>query len=320
MKTFGELKDNVAVLAQRSGDNDYKDKIGVWLNLSLDILANIYDYWPELQDVHNFTTVSGTGDYFLPTFFDKPFRIYDLTNKKKLTIEVEENYFDSSVSNVANATTQSSPSTARFYGISAVKRQVAAGGGTVQSKSSSATDTDSPVVRVEGFLDSDLMTHGFEDITISASTPTTAVAGTTTFYKITHVSKSKDTNGFITLEDSSGNDLAIIDNISRISRYPVVKIGLIPSQANSMRVLYKRKSRKLVDNEDYPFIDADDFLITNSWGYALSQEREGVERANVAWKKAQETLESILVNKIGKFGPDFQHKINNTFSQAHRNR
>ena len=318
MKNFNELKNNVGVLSQRKADTDYLTKIGVWINLAQDFLFNVYDEWIELQDIHNFSTVASTEDYFMPTRFDKPLRIFDITNNKKLDIETEVTYFESNIANVADANEVAAPQTARLYGSSPVTKQISASGDTLQVKSSSSSDTGAFVVRVEGFIDSSRTVIGFEDITISTSTPTTFVAGSTTFYQITHVSKSGDTVGFVTVADSSSNTLVLMSSIDRVMNHKIMKLGLIPSQANSMRILFKKKNNKLVNDNDYPFVDADGFLIMQAAGLALIQDKDRVDLGQAYLGKAKEELNALLNNRLGELGPDYQNKMVTSIAQAHR--
>lgn len=319
MEHFKGLKDNVGVLSQRSVDADYLTKIGVWVNLSVDFLYRSYDWWPQLQATpFNFSTVDGTEDYLMPNQFDKPLRVVDLTNKKGLSIRTEEEYFDGNLGSIADATKEKSPSIARMFGVEGVQTPISSSGDTVKVKSSSASDTGNIVIRIEGYIDSGLTIIDFEDITVSSGTPTTFVAGSTTFYKITHASKSADTVGYITIANSSETTLSTIASFERVLMHKVMKLGKIPNQVNSMRVLYKRKNRKLVNDNDYPFVDADDFIILNSHGFALSQEKESVLRAEIIWKKAGETLLAVLTNVQGSLGPDYQHQILSNFTRSHR--
>lgn len=317
MNNYKELKEDTAVLLQRSGDADYITKIGVWINLAHTFLYNIYDYYTALQDIHNFTTVASQENYVMPNRFNKPLRIYDLTNKKKLRIDVEEKYFDVNVVNIADAT-EGIPDVVRLYGETGVQTPISTSGNTVQVKSSSSSDNNNPVVRIEGFINSARTIMGFENITVSSSSPTTAVAGTVTFYEITHVSKSIDTVGFITIENSSGVTLATMDDIDRVLRHKVMKLGLIPNSANSMRILFKKKHKKLVNDNDYPFTDADDFLKLEAAGYGMAQDREVESKAPTMWNKAKDALNSILTNENSNLGPSFQHKFITSFNQAHR--
>lgn len=316
MRNFGELVEDTAVMAQRSGDADYKDKTKVWLNLSHEFLFNVYDYYLELQDIHNFDTVADQEDYPMPSRFDKPLRIFDLTNDRKIDIETEETYFDANIANIADAVTDK-PNVARMFGVVGVTTPISTSGDTVQVKSSSTSDAGNFIVRVEGFINSDLTVLDYEDITISAASPTTFVAGTKTFYKITHVAKSDNTVGFITLADSSEITLELLSGTQRVSRHRVMKLGKIPDDTYSIRILFKRGIPKLVDDNDYPFIDADNFMILNSAGYAYTQDREG-NRANNIWAKAKEALQEVMRNQNSKLGPDFQHKLNTMFVQSHR--
>jgi len=317
MYNYGELKTNVATLVQRSGDADYKTKIGVWLNLGQDFLFNVYDYYTELKDKHNFTTVDEQEDYSMPLRFDKPLRVYDITNDKKLTIKTEEQYFDANIANIADGET-GKPEFARIYGVKATITDISSLGNTVKAKSSSVSEDAATTVRVEGYINSDQTIIDFEDIVVSASDPTTYVSGTKTFYGIIHNSKSRDTTGYITIADSDGVVLAYIPSIVRVLRHKVMKLGLIPDGKYSMRVLFKKKITKMVDDNDYPFIDADSFLTYDAVGWAYAQEKEALERAATAWAKAKEMLTSLLTNQNAKLGPDYQQKITSMWASAHK--
>ncbi len=314
MYTFKELKNNIAVILQRSNDANYKTEIGTWINLSIQSLYNRYDYFHELKGVHNFTTVDGTALYYMPSDFEKPMRFYDITNDKSINILTEEEYFDGNIANIADAN-EASAEYAYFKEVVGVKVQVATTGDTLQAKSSSASDT-AEIVRVEGYLDSDLTIVGYENITV---TGTTAVAGTTTFYKILNVSKDSDSTGYITLENSSGTDLAILSQTDRVLRYKAFRLGKIPDDSTtSMRVLYKKKAKKLVNDYDYPFIECDDYLIYNAASLGLQQNKDTLDRAVMMQKMAGEALMGILLNQNTKLGPGYQNKMVNSLAQAHR--
>lgn len=318
MRNFGELKNDVGVLVQRSDDSDYLTKIGVWLNISHKLLADIYDYYNDLQDVHNFTTVSGTETYGLPNRFDKPFRLYDLTNKRKLEIITEEEYTDSNLVSIINATT-GKPGYARIYGVRGSTTVISTSGDTVQVKSSSSSDTGGIIIRIQGYIDSALLIEDFENITISATSPTTYVAGTKTFYKITHISKSANTTGYITIANSSGTVLEYLAPVERVARHKVLKLGLIPNAAISMRLLFKKTIFEMVNSYDYPFTECDAYLTLDVWGWALKQDKQD-QQAEFAWNKAKDALEILLTNQGNKLGPDYQHKVISAWAQAHRNR
>lgn len=225
--TFLQLKQRVAVLAQRvtydvDGNATYDDvflaQAGVWIQLAEKLLAEIYDYWTELQGVHNFTTGDGTETYSMPSDFDKPLRVYDLTNEKQLTPITEEEYFDSNISAIADAD-EGKPDKYRIFGVS--------------------------------------------------------------------------------------------------SRLKQMKLGKIPDDAYSVRVLYKKVPAGMSANDDYAFIDADRYLIFDSYGYALKQAKEDM-KANFAWEKAKEALQILLNNQMTKLSPKYQHKITSRWLQAHR--
>lgn len=134
-KTFLELKQATAVLTQHTGvdenddityDANFLAKAGTWIQLSHKLLAEIYDYWIELQGKHNFSSADGVEAYDMPADFDKPLRIYDLTNKKKITVITQEKYYDANISAIADAT-EGIPDKARFYGVSSERVQLELG-------------------------------------------------------------------------------------------------------------------------------------------------------------------------------------------------
>lgn len=319
MYSFSELKTNIATILQRSGDAAYVTKIGQWVNFGLDFAYRSYDYYAELEDEFNFTTVDAQESYYMPPSFGMPLRVYDLTNTKKLAIWTRESYFDSNISSIANAD-EGAPDKAMLYGISPVMRTIAATGITLKAKSSSLSDTQSQVVRVEGYIDSSMLIVDYEDITISSGTPTTYATATIpkTFYKITHITVSSDTAGYITVADSAGNVMAQIGPTQRAGRYPVLKLGLIPDDAYSFRVLFKRNIQKLVNDNDYPFVDADEFFINYGVAYGLSEEKENVERAQQLFTRAESILMMVIRAEQTRLGEDFQHKMVSRTAQAHR--
>lgn len=316
MRTFSELKTDSAELVQRNGDETYETFLGKWLNSSLKFLARQYDYWLELRGEHNFTTEDGVANYYLPSDFSKPFRLFDITNDKKIIHLTEDEYLDANIAVVANAN-EADADTYYFKEVVGVKKQIATTGDTLQAKSSSASDT-SVVVRVEGYLDSDLLILGFENITVTGIAATTATSPST-FYKITKVSKSADSVGYITLEDSSDNDLAILQDIDRVLFHTVIQLRKIPDDSTTdMRMLFKKTFRKLVNANDYPFVDCDEFLMYNANALALAQEKETVERASFFRSLAKDELQSLLSDQISSMGTDYQHKMVSAFAQAHR--
>ncbi len=319
MYTYSELISKVAIILQRSGDATYLPKIGDWINFAQEYAFKAYDYYAELEDTYTLATVSGTEAYYLPSSFDKPLRIYNLTNSTKLTMWTEESYEDSNLSNILNLNT-SVPTKARLFGISPINNTIAAIGITCKAKSSSLSDTAGYIIRIEGYIDAAMTVIDYETITITPGTPTTFATATTpkTFYKITRITKSADTTGFITVANSAGTTIALIASTERQSRYPVLKLGLIPDGVYSIRILYKRRTNKMVNDNDYPFIDADEFYINYAVAFGLSEGKETIERAEQLWGRADKVLLDVIRNQQTRLGEDFQHKMVSRSSQAHR--
>lgn len=316
MLNFSEIKTKIGRLAQRANDTNYATLIGDWVQLSHRTLADIHDYWTELQETYSFNTADGTETYQLPNNFDKPFRLYDLTNKIVVTPKTEEEYSDNNLSNIASATEGNSDQY-RIYGVSGVSTPISTSGDTVKAKSSASTESAATVVRVEGYLDSANLIMGYENITIPAASASTYVAGTTTFYRITHISKSANTTGYITIANSAGTVLEYLAPNERVAKHKIMKLGLIPDGTHSMRLLYKKRAPEMVNDYDYPFTECDNFLIMDGLGYAFSQDKE-TQRADYAWKKAEEALRILLMSQSNKLGPDYIHRIISKWMELHR--
>lgn len=222
MLSYVDLKTKVGELVQRSDDSDYLTKIGTWINFAYIFIVDAYDFWTELHETHDFTSTASLETYNMPTDFDKPLRIYDITNDKKLNIITEEKYFDANIANMADL--------------------------------------------------------------------------------------NEDVPDYARLSETSGTGTSVVK---------VLKLGLIPDDAYDYRVLYKKRVSFMSADTDAPFVDCDRYLIMDAWGWALKQEKQD-QLAIVAWQKASEALQILLSNQASKLGPDYQHKIESTWSTAHR--
>jgi len=315
MLTFKELKERAADLAQTS-EAELKTQLGNWINLLLENLYNTYDYIDELKDRYTFTTTDGTETYYMPSDFGKAFRMYDFTNNKKINPDVEQDYTDANIANVADST-EADAETYYFTEVVGVNVQISTSGDTVQVKSSSTSDTTEKV-RVEGYLDSGLLTLGSETITLNGTTAATATSPLT-FYKITHFSKSADTTGFITLQNSSSTDLGILGDVERVARYKAFELRLIPDDSTtSIRVLYKKKFRRLVNDNDYPFVDADAYLTFGAAAMGLRRDKENIQLVQFIDSERDKALVALLTNLDGSLGTDFQQSMQSSIMAAHR--
>lgn len=281
---------------------------------------NAYDYWQALKKAWTFSSVQAQEKYYLPSDFDKPYRIYDLSNNAKLVITNREEYFDANIANISGAV-QGQPYWAMFYGIEAIA-YLETSGFTVQAKSSSGNDISGYVMRIEGWLDSAKTILGYTNITISPSSPTTYVPdpNNTTFYQITRVTKSSyQTVGYFTLADSNGNILATIPADDSQSRYPSLYLGLIPNAAYNYQILYKKRVKRMVDVNDYPFTEGlEDYIIAEATGYACNEEKDTQPRAQQWFDMAKALLGAQITSEQNKLGEDYQNKMIPATYLAHR--
>lgn len=310
MKSFGEMTLDVGYMVQRDQDSTYTPKIQNWLNVAQIKAVNTYDYWQALKKSTVFSSVQGQEKYYMPSDFDKPYRVYDMSNYNKLVITNREEYFDANITNISTSV-QGLPYWAMFYGIDAIAFQETASF-TVQVKSSSILDTSGYTLRVEGWLDPAKTILGYTNITISVSSPTTYTPdiNNTQFYGITRLTKSSVTNGFFSIADNNNNLLATIPQDDTQSRYPVLFLGLIPQTAYNYQCLYKKRVKRMVDTNDYPFTEGiEDYLIMEATGYAYNEEKDMQPRAAQMFEKADKLLMTQINNEMLKSGEDYQQKM-----------
>lgn len=318
MFTLSELVSNCATIAQRSGDTTYSTYFPIWLNMAQDYAASKYDFWSELQATHNFTSIANQEAYYLPSDFEKPTRIFDLTNNLKPTMITREQYFDANIASISTDQV-GVPQWAMLYGINAIN-VIPSVPFTVKVASSSTADTNNPVTYIEGWLDPAMTILGSTSITISSASPTSYVADTNAvnFYGITRYTKSANTTGFISLQNNSSVLMATIAPVDRESRYPVLYLGLIPQGAYNYRIMYKQKVVRMVNDNDYPFADLDDFLTTYAVAFAYSQEKESADRAAQMFTMADKFLDQAISTEQSKYGTNYQQKFTNLTAQSHR--
>lgn len=305
-------------MAQRQGDASYAANFPIWLNMGQMYASNKYDFWSELQSTYNFASSANQETYYMPSDFDKPTRIFDLTNNIKQTMITREQYFDANISTISNAQI-GVPQYAMLYGINAIN-VIPSSSFVVQVNSSSAADNANPVCFIEGWLDAAQTIMGSTSITINSANPTTYVVdpNNVSFYGITRFTKSANTTGFISMQTTGSVLLATIAPVDRESRYPVLYLGLIPQGVYNYRTMYKRKVKRMVNDNDYPFADMDDFLITYAASYAYSQEKETAERAASMLAESEKLLDMAILNEMNKFGVNYQQKFQNLTAQSHR--
>ncbi|MBM4240572.1 MAG: hypothetical protein FJ150_02705 [Euryarchaeota archaeon] len=306
-ETFLDIITDVATLAQRSNDSDYLTKIKVWVNISQRILASIYDYWNALKDIYNFTTVASQERYNLLRGFDKPLRVFDITNKNTLDILTEEEYIEG---NLGGLTTTGKPNIARIYGEESVDTQLSSAG-TLSVVSSSTSDGSAFTVLIRGIVNG---VDDYEEFTLNG---TTAVSGSKSFSSVTHISKSGTTTGRITIT-SGGTTIATMEPDENVVRRKRLYLGQnIPADAYSMRMLYKKKVKKMIRDYDFPFVDCSNFLIYDAYGQTLQQDGKDVS-ASFQFKRAEQEMLRLINNEGGSLGPDYTHKFVSNFWRAHR--
>lgn len=316
MLPFLELVKKVGDLAQRpyaatGARATYAGYIKIWLNFAHDFLGRIYDYWNALQESYEWTTVADQERYFLPSNFDKPLsKIFDKTNDVELDFKTENAYTKAYLSSL---TETGEPTIARIFGERSVRTQIASTGETIRVKSSNSADTQT--IHIRGYIDSSKLIEDYETITLNGTTYATATSPKT-FYEITQISKSDNTTGYITIEQSDGTVLGYLKPEEYVLRHKQVYLGAkIPDDEFDMKVLYKRLVRRMVQDYDFPFTECDNFLIYDAWGTALQQDKQ--ESAHI-FARAKDEMLKLIASEMGQLGPEYQRYVESEYMAAHR--
>lgn len=211
-----------------------------WLNQAQDDVATEMD--PDnLIVTTSITTVSGTRRYTTDLEFNKIMSVVDTTNNVPLDpiSETDVEDIDSELSQTG------SPNFYTVYGLDWVREQPSSAS-VVTVVSSSASDTTQKV-RINGIV------SGSVDTELLTLNGTTNVNGTKSFSEIHSIAKDGTTTGRITVTTNSGG---VTNAILAPSRYAEQRQALflwpIPDGAYTMRVRGVRRTRPMLNNEDFP--------------------------------------------------------------------
>lgn len=141
-----------------------------------------------------------------------------------------------------------------------------------------------------------------ETVTVTGTTP---VASSTTFSDVISVSTDGTQAGVITLAgNTSGTTYATVAPNERTARYKRLRLGSIPSTAETFTYYWKKKVAKLANDDQVPEIPvsrviiemavADQFAEQRKWQAAASYHRSMAEEALIeAWESTTVQGESV---------------------------
>lgn len=215
-----------------------------WANIAQDgIIRKIDPGW--LEDTCTFSTVADQRKYFIEDVeFYKVKGMVDETSRWQLT-QVAEKYIEETDPALIR---KGRPYLYTMYGTQPFEADLPAAN-TITVVSSSAADTAQTVlIRGEDAAGTPIK----EVLTLNGAV---AVNGTTSFTKLTHISKSDATTGYVTVYSVDGlvTTTHVIIPADQLERhYQPIALYPIPTDVRTIRVRYIRQTKMLTEEEDTP--------------------------------------------------------------------
>lgn len=277
--------------------NDLLPKVKDWASYRYDRIMRTFP-WAELVRKYDLSVVSGTSDYALQSDVDKIIAMSDITNGQLIseeTIQSHERFVAPVLEVAGDIQTSKQPNLYRFIGTRSVKALLSVAD-TVQVLSTSASDISPKVVRIVGLVSG---TEVAESIVLTGAT---AATSNNTFDSGSELTISvgtsdgtiNDTVGTITVRETitTANTLAVLPAGAKTQTYNWVSLSPQPAAALTARIWYKKKWRRLVNDNDIPIIDCADEIIEGVIADALWEDGQSEEA------QAKENKFNLLVTEL----------------------
>ncbi len=295
-----------------SNANDLLPKIKDWAGYRYDRIMRVFP-WPHLIRDYDLSVVSGTSDYSLRRDLDKVITISDITNGRVIneeTIQSHERFVAPILEVAGNVQTSKQPSLYRFIGSKSVSALLSIAD-TVQVISTSASDITPKVIHIVGEV-SEVQVS--EDIVLtgvsSADSANTYDSGSELILSQgTNDGTLSDLAGVVTVREktTTSNILSVFAPEERAPSFRWIRLSPQPAAALTARIWYKKKWRRLVDDNDIPEIDCANEIIEGIVADALWEDGQGSEA------QIQEQKYSDLVNELWK---SYNNLSSNLIKQA----
>jgi len=280
-----------------SNANDLLPKVKDWVTFRHDRILRIFP-WPHMVRTFDLSVVSGTIDYALRRDLDKVLTITDITNGPVIneeTIQSHERFIAPVLEVAGDVQTSKQPSLYRFIGNKSVSALLSIAD-TIQVLSTSASDITPKVIHVVGEVSGVQVS---EDIIL---TGVSAAESTNTYDSGSELILSQGTNdgtlsdlsGVVTVREktTTSNTLSTFAPEERAPSFRWIRLSPEPAAALTARIWYKKKWRRLVDDNDIPEVDCANEIIEGVVADALWEDGQGEEA------QAQEVKFQNLVTEL----------------------
>jgi hypothetical protein len=258
--------------------------------------------WQCIRKDYTFDTTASQQEYVLPDDFGKEIQVVDKTNGReliktdlqKLITDFPDAYEDSG-------------SVERYYILEDTVQNQPTSASVLSIVSSSNSDTTQTIL-IRGIVDGVETT---ESVTLNG---TTSVSTTNEFSRVKAISKSGNTNGYITISAGSITIGVLAPKILE-GRYKKIGLHYVPTTSLTIGVPYIIKPLPLTEDYDYPIIDIADLIETgakaDAWRYKRQFAKANVfevkfnsELAEYVWEKENDP------NRVIQFMPVTFNKDN----------
>jgi len=265
----------------------YETKIKEFLNRRYEYLWHKY-LWKEIIEIDEaITTVSGEVELVLPKTVGE---IIALTERANDVVLTDMSPYVYQQKHLDTITDQTRPTSYTISGETGAADQPASAS-KISFASASASDTTQDV-RIWGIASS-------EEVTESVSlTGTTAAETTNTYTRVDRVSKDADTVGVVTGTAGSVTVVTLAPT-EYTARYLKIRLHKVPAAAYTLYLTYKKRFRKLLNDEDVLEFDCEAALISGTYADCLKEQRQ-FSKAQAEESKFQEIVLTYLMEKEGQ--------------------
>jgi len=292
-KSFSVLKTNIGNMIQDSSSS-MSTNIGVWINNRYRDVISRYE-WEELIINQSLTASATVSAYALDADVGNIMFINDVTNGCYLAGNTEQQFYEEHYDTFDDTGTPE-----RYFTKYDVVKAQPASAEKPTVKSSSASDTTQSIL-LRGISSN---AEVYETISLNG---TTAVTASNSYTRITGISKSSSTTGFISIMHN--NESTLFSLMSRElleSQYRQLHIHPIPTGDIVYHIKAVRRILELSQTYDYPVIDVADTIelgaIADSWRYkrqfAKAQQYEFMYEKSVSDKIFQRLNRPDQINQF----------------------
>tara|TARA_R110000751_G_scaffold43137_1_gene99786 strand:+ start:1460 stop:2434 length:975 start_codon:yes stop_codon:yes gene_type:complete len=257
--TFRDLIDEVLDLSSHGTGDDFEDMVKAAINRTYRRILQKTRQETSLREF-SLTTVADTSKYGMPLYVKTILNIEDATNNRMI-YDISWREFDGLY---AGNTTTGDPTRAYVLGTFGTASQNASAS-VFSAVSSDTADANNSYATITGFVSGHLTSETITLNGLVSSTGSTSFDANGIERVVVHSIAGVSLVGTITIEDASGNTMAIVPPTFKSPSHLWVEFYPIPDGAITYTVRSEMRKPDLLNDSDWPDID-EDFHNIIVWG------------------------------------------------------